>query len=92
MYRSIEDPERISAVRLQRWQGGEVREDEDSLAVEEPLELFVGATPLAVIMRTPGHDDELAAGFLHGEGLLSGREALRSLALWQDDRGRIRPE
>jgi len=87
MYRSTEDPERISAVRLQRWQGTEVREDDDSLAVEEPLELFVGAAPLAVIMRTPGHDDELAVGFLHGEGLLSGRDALRSLALWQDEAG-----
>src|SRR5436189_744843 len=42
----------------------------DEVAVEEPLEIRVDGQPLAVTMRTPGHDEELAAGFLHGEGLL----------------------
>ena len=42
----------------------------DRVAVEEPLEIRVGGEPLAVTMRTPGHDEELALGFLHGEGLL----------------------
>lgn len=46
----------------------------DSLVVEEPLEIRVAGTPLVVTMRTPGHDVELAHGFLHGEGLLRGRE------------------
>src|SRR4051812_14983494 len=45
---------------------------EDRVAVEEPLEIRVGGEPLAVTMRTPGHDEELAVGFLHGEGLLAG--------------------
>jgi FdhD protein len=40
------------------------------IAVEEPLEIRVGGEPFAVTMRTPGHDDELAVGFLVGEGLL----------------------
>jgi FdhD protein len=44
----------------------------DEVAVEEPLEIRVDGEPLAVTMRTPGHDEELAAGFLHGEGLLAG--------------------
>src|SRR5688500_3294624 len=49
---------------------------EDVVAVEEPLEIRVDGRPLAVTMRTPGHDEELALGFLHGEGLLDGaREA-----------------
>jgi FdhD protein len=48
---------------------------EDRVAVEEPLEIRVGGRPLAVTMRTPGHDEELAVGFLHGEGLLAGRVA-----------------
>ena len=43
----------------------------DEVAVEEPLEIRVDGEPLAVTMRTPGHDEELAAGFLHGEGLLA---------------------
>jgi len=42
----------------------------DEVAVEEPLELRVDGTPVAVTMRTPGHDEELALGFLHGEGLI----------------------
>lgn len=44
----------------------------DEVAVEEPLEIRVDGTPLAVTMRTPGHDTELAIGFLHGEGLIDG--------------------
>jgi FdhD protein len=43
----------------------------DEVAVEEPLEIRVDGAPLAVTMRTPGHDDELALGFLVGEGLLA---------------------
>ena len=42
----------------------------DQVAVEEPLEIRVDARPLAVTMRTPGHDEELALGFLFGEGLI----------------------
>jgi FdhD protein len=45
---------------------------EDRVAIEEPLEIRVRGRALAVTMRTPGHDEELAAGFLHGEGLLAG--------------------
>jgi FdhD protein len=44
----------------------------DQVAVEEPLEIRVEGRPLAVTMRTPGHDEELALGFLYGEGLLDG--------------------
>ena len=43
----------------------------DMVAVEEPLEIRVGGEPLAVTMRTPGFDEELAAGFLYGEGLVT---------------------
>jgi FdhD protein len=40
----------------------------DEIAVEEPLEIRVGGRPVAVTMRTPGHDEELALGFLYSEG------------------------
>ena len=43
---------------------------EDEVAVEEPLEIRVDGAALAVTMRTPGDDEELALGFLHGEGLI----------------------
>ncbi|HEX8205248.1 MAG TPA: formate dehydrogenase accessory sulfurtransferase FdhD [Solirubrobacteraceae bacterium] len=49
---------------------------EDSVAVEEPLEIRVAGRPIAVTMRTPGDDEALALGFLHGEGLIAeAREA-----------------
>ncbi|MDQ2895754.1 MAG: formate dehydrogenase accessory sulfurtransferase FdhD [Actinomycetota bacterium] len=44
----------------------------DQVAIEEPLEIRVDGAPLAVTMRTPGHDEELALGFLYGEGLIDG--------------------
>jgi FdhD protein len=51
-----------------------VRHDDvlDAIAVEEPLEIRVDGRPLTVTMRTPGDDDELALGFLYGEGLIDG--------------------
>ncbi len=48
---------------------------EDEVAVEEPLEIRVDGRPLAVTMRTPGSDEELALGFLFGEGLIDGARA-----------------
>jgi FdhD protein len=62
----------------------------DSLAAEEPLELRVNGTPLSVTMRTPGHDVELAHGFLLTEGVL-GTAADVSIARYcdsVDDSGR----
>ena len=56
---------------------GETRRP-DSLAVEEPLEIRVGGAPLVVTMRTPGHDVELAAGFLVSEGVISRGDEFRS--------------
>ncbi|HEY7597395.1 MAG TPA: formate dehydrogenase accessory sulfurtransferase FdhD [Actinophytocola sp.] len=48
------------------------RRQQDALAAEEPLELRINGTPLAVTMRTPGHDVELAHGFLLTEGVIGG--------------------
>ena len=45
--------------------------DQDLVVVEEPLEIRFDGTPLVVTMRTPGSDEELAAGFLHAEGMIA---------------------
>src|SRR5690349_24638510 len=51
----------------------------DELAVEEPLEIRVRNRAVSVTMRTPGHDAELAAGFLLTEGVISSRADVLSL-------------
>ncbi len=53
---------------------------DDSVAVEEPLEIRVEDEPLAVLMRTPGDDRALVAGFLCTEGVIEDRDDLRALA------------
>jgi FdhD protein len=52
----------------------EAEETEDFVAEEEPLEIRIGGKSLAVVMRTPGHDRELAAGFLWSEALIRSRD------------------
>jgi FdhD protein len=49
---------------------------DDQLATEEPLEVRLNGEPLTVIMRTPGHDQELVSGFLYGEGMIRSRDDL----------------
>jgi FdhD protein len=60
-------PYSAAEVDVVRLPGG-VRE-RDRVAVEEPLEIRIGGSPVAVTMRTPGHDEELALGFCLSEGL-----------------------
>jgi len=63
---------------IERIRGGEREAVRDDLAVEQPLEIRVDGEPLAVTMRTPGEDEELAVGFLAGEGLIAGRDDVAS--------------
>jgi FdhD protein len=55
---------------IRRKQDGSLDYQSDELTVEEPLEIRVGRKTLATTMRTPGHDEELAAGFLLSEGIV----------------------
>jgi FdhD protein len=58
----------LRAVSVRKPDGGVVS---DLVAVEAPLEIRVGGRPLVITMRTPGHDEELAAGFLYAEGVVT---------------------
>jgi len=66
-------PGEIDVLRFNRH---DVANERDTVAIEEPLEIRVNAESLAVTMRTPGHDFELAAGLLFAEGLISCKEDL----------------
>ena len=61
------------AAPVYRYEGGAGRADRDELAIEEPLEIRVRGRAVSITMRTPGHDDELAAGFLLSEGMIRQR-------------------
>ncbi len=65
--------------------GGSADYRADLLAVEEPLEIRIGGTPLTVTMRTPGDDIDLAAGFLFGEGLLNPSVDLRQIRMCDEN-------
>jgi formate dehydrogenase assembly factor FdhD len=58
----------VELTQVTEWEDGHVHSLLDSLAAEEPLEIRIDGVPLTVTMRTPGHDLELAAGFLLNEG------------------------
>jgi FdhD protein len=81
----------VAAFRVER--GERLAPRADELSVEEPLELRLAGDTLAVTMRTPGHDRELAAGFLLAEGLIRSRADLGSIAhcgrLGQDGYGNV---
>ena len=74
-----------TSTEILRWRAGNApRAETDNVAREEPLEILVDGRSVAVTMRTPGHDKELAAGFLISEGLIRKRGDLRKIA---HDRG-----
>jgi FdhD protein len=60
-------PYTTASAEVTRLPGG--ARERDVVAVEEPLEIRIGGAPVAVTMRTPGHDEELALGFCLSEGL-----------------------
>jgi FdhD protein len=80
---------RVRVHEVTTGQDAAVRRHEDRLATEEPLEIRLAwpgrpAERVAVTMRTPGHDFELATGFLYAEGVLASAEDLRTVAYCTD--------
>lgn len=63
-----------------RYEGACAMHSEDRLAVEEPLEIRINDGPLAITMRTPGHDAELAAGFCYTEGIVREPDEIESIS------------
>jgi FdhD protein len=73
----------VLRVRVPAGPGEDARAD--LLAVEEPLEIRVGGEPLAVTMRTPGDDIDLAAGFLASEGIIAAPPDVASIKMCDDN-------
>ncbi len=78
-------PRSVDLTQVSEWDDGKMRRKEDYLAAEEPLEIRIGDDPLSVTMRTPGHDLELAAGFLFTEGLIQRRAQIVALEALEPD-------
>jgi FdhD protein len=72
-------PDGVRPVEATRWREGRGEESADRVAHEEPLEIQVNGAPLAVVMRTPGADLELATGFLLTERVIEDASDLESL-------------
>lgn len=66
-------------VRVAVWGPAGVEHRDDQVSVEEPLEIHLNGSAISITMRTPGDDLALAAGFLHGEGIIRGLADLVTL-------------
>jgi FdhD protein len=82
--------ERVRGLGVLRWSaagdtaGPAGAQAEDQVVVEEPLEIRIDGVPLLVVMRTPGHDLELAAGLLSAEGIVRTVDDIATLAHCRD--------
>jgi FdhD protein len=74
----------IELTQVTQWEDGKAARVQDYLAAEEPLEMRAGRYSLGVTLRTPGDDEELVAGFLFTEGIISRREDLVAMRMPDD--------
>ena len=71
---------------IRRRRDGEFEYSPDEVTIEQPLEIRIGRKTLAITMRTPGHDDEIAAGFLLSEAIVRSRDQIATLSAASDNR------
>lgn len=69
------------SLRIRRFAAGEWTESPDAVVTEEPLQLLLDGEPLAVVMRTPGADVELALGLLFAEGIIRSLRDVRGMRI-----------
>jgi FdhD protein len=68
-------------LKIRRWDRGAWSEEPDAVVTEEPLQLLLDGEPLAVVMRTPGADIELALGLLYAEGIVRSASDVRGMRI-----------
>jgi len=78
----------LYTTNISKFTGGSIQEMEDTLVIEEPLEITISALdakpilhkkPISITMRTPGKDKELALGFLYGEGIIESIGSIKNI-------------
>src|SRR6202162_1068784 len=74
-----------------KWRAGSLHSIDDALAVEEPLEIRLAGRRFTLTMRTPGNDEELAAGFLLAEGFIANVSELGEIRRVRDAKGADEP-
>src|ERR1700730_3241702 len=74
-----------------KWRAGMAVHEYDHLAVEEPLEIRLAGRRFTLTMRTPGHDEELAAGFLFAEGFIDQASELGEIRRVRGRKGEPEP-
>jgi FdhD protein len=87
----------VEHISIQKLSGGNITEAADKVAVEEPLEIQLAYSTatgqmqknIAVTMRTPGNDEELAAGFLFTEGIIKNKGSIREIKQRSFDDNRV---
>jgi FdhD protein len=77
--------------RALKWHDGGTSQRTEKLAVEEPLEIRLAGRRFTLTMRTPGHDKELAAGFLFAEGFINSASELGEIRRIRDRKGAPEP-
>ena len=82
-------PQPVKTTDVVEWNDGRERRVLDDLAAEEPLEIRIGGEVLAMTMRTPGDDFELAAGFLHAEGVVERRDDISRISYGRGPDGSV---
>src|ERR1700681_1005806 len=84
--------ESVKQHRAFKWRAGAMCEEADRLAVEEPLETRLAGRRYTLTMRPPGHDEELAGGFLMAEGFVNARGELGEIRRLRDSKGAPDPD
>jgi FdhD protein len=84
-------PAKIAHHAAAKWRSGNFTSIDDALAIEEPLEIRLGGRRFTLTMRTPGHDEELAAGFLLAEGFIANADELGEIRRVRDTKGADEP-
>jgi FdhD protein len=75
----VHDDDPLVVVVRTEWREAAAHTGEDRVVREEPLEIRIGGVPIAVVMRTPGHDEELVTGFLLTERIVDNAAQIESV-------------